>query len=151
MTITDKDGAKQFEIMDGKDGEGGSSTADWSVNHPKAPGYIANRTHWIEQFRATWDGNPDGRDSFDATAAGMSVFYKISDEILSADHMEDTVIRMSEGGVSDYTDTLLSDETVGTVALYGMFFIASANIAVDLTDTLGFAIPSPGVYIGFTN
>jgi hypothetical protein len=158
VTITDKEGAKTFDVMDGKDGQGGSGgggsgvtvQADWSVNDPDADGYVKNRTHWVEQFRATWDCNPDGRDSFDATAAGMCVFYKISDETLPAEHFEDTIIYSNPSTYEHYTETLLSDATVGTVALYGTTFIASANIAVDLTSTYGFAIPSPGVYIGFT-
>ena len=42
VTITDKDGEKTFDVMDGEGGSGGGQ-ADWSVNDPNADGYIKNR------------------------------------------------------------------------------------------------------------
>lgn len=45
VTITDKEGTKTFDVMDGKDGTGGGggANADWSVNDPEADGYVKNR------------------------------------------------------------------------------------------------------------
>ena len=51
VTITDKDGAKAFDVMDGKDGQGGGGTsvqADMAQNDPNQPDYVKNRTHWAE-------------------------------------------------------------------------------------------------------
>lgn len=49
VTITDKDGPKTFEVMDGKDGAGGSSgdQPDWNAAEGES-GYVLNRTHWKE-------------------------------------------------------------------------------------------------------
>ena len=51
VTITDKDGAKTFDVMDGKDGKdgaggsggGASVQSDWSVNDENDPAYVKNR------------------------------------------------------------------------------------------------------------
>ena len=53
VTITDKNGEKTFDVMNGKDGENGSGggtvvPADWAVNDPDDPAYVKNRTHWVD-------------------------------------------------------------------------------------------------------
>lgn len=52
VTITDKNGAKAFDVMDGKDGQGGgggtSVQADMAQNDPTQADYVKNRTHWVE-------------------------------------------------------------------------------------------------------
>lgn len=93
VTITDKDGAKTFDVMDGKDGQGGGggANADWSVNDENADGYVKNRTHYEipEVTDITWDGNMEGRDAVDLAVIGQDGMYlvKVSDRVYAQEEL----------------------------------------------------------------
>lgn len=157
VTITDKDGAKTFDVMDGAGGSGGSS-ADWSVNDPDAEGYVKNRTHWVEYRSITWDGNTNGCDFADWS--GVGVLYKVSDYVLTEEECNamTAVLRSSDTEVNNIVDRMVvptddSSAVVGVVVFKPfvggsiLFYYVSAASAVDLTAIYGFAIPSAGTYM----
>lgn len=93
VTITDKNGAKTFDVMDGKDGQGGSGgesvQADWEQNDSTAKDYIKNRPFYIEYeyepielaTYSTSDIVNGTVDSINLSMFGMDLFYKASDVI----------------------------------------------------------------------
>jgi hypothetical protein len=155
VTITDKDGAKTFDVMDGKDGQGGSgggANADWSVNDPNADGYVKNRTHWVEPSLrieiSEFDGNLDGRDFFDASAIGLGIFVKVSDQVLTQEQCK--TANAEFGNITFYSYDIIYDDNIGFVWGTGREeapFMASCFTAIDLTDVYGFSIPSAGLYV----
>lgn len=128
-------------------GEGGGANADWSVNDPDAEGYVKNRTHWLEPSPVIeFDGNTEGRESFDASAAGLGVFYKVSDQVWTK---EQCLEIQTKTGLPVFHKGVLYDENIGLVfsVSSGLAYIMSAFTAADLTSTLGFSIPSAGMYM----
>lgn len=136
----------------------GCVSADWQQNDPTAPDYVKNRTHWKETFPPIeWDGSTEGRDSFDATAMGFGVLYKVSDQVWTKEQAENCE---AYGVLADdgteltsyflYNGILLEDDVIGFAALYGDEFagivLFFAKQAIDLTAVYGFAIPSAGCY-----
>lgn len=111
VTVTDKDGNKSFDVMDGENGAPGRTpekgtdyftpddvqtiaqeaagfvqNPDWSINDPDDPAYVKNRTHYKEVKEVagdtlTWDGNTEGRVSVDAFAEMVGTLCKISDAV----------------------------------------------------------------------
>lgn len=169
VTVTDAEGVKAFEVMDGKDGRGGSggsANADWSVNDPDAPGYVNNRTHWMERYfePIVWDGSTEGRDSIDLSLIygyplGSFVAYKISDQVLTSELLVKamTTNTASNGDIASVAINVdTSNEAYGIYlgtyeTCYGIDdhtsgYIISTALIGDFTDTLGAVIPSPGTY-----
>ena len=124
---------------------------DWNQNDESQPDYVKNRTHWVETFEPVeWDGSTEGRDSFDASAMGLGVFYKISDEVWTKQECEEASYKKTVNGYfagEGFGETVLYDETIGYgfSAASGTYFL-SAFTAADLTAVYGFAIPSAGLY-----
>lgn len=158
--------AKDVEMPDGtrlSDFKGGNTNEtavmpDWSVNDPNTPGYIRNRTHWEKVFPVIeWNDHTDGKEFFDASAADLGIFYKISDEILDEDALKtaSVVIGSPEGDFLHipYHSILLQDDTVGLAVAYAdetgenLIFLCSAYAAADLTEEFGFVIPGAGLYM----
>lgn len=176
VTITDKDGEKTFDVMDGRDGEGGaggsSVQSDWNVNDEADPAYVKNRTHWMERpFEPiVWDGSTEGRDSIDVSAisgypAGSLVFHKVSGQVLSPEMLTEAnyyaVINgeTNEGNsVQDFTVTDVVAGSVFVVAYklkrrietgledWAAGMVLVTSISGDFSDTLGLVIPSVGIY-----
>lgn len=150
-------GTPEGNVKLGGGGGGSSVNADLSQNDPTASDYVKNRTHWKETFPPIeWDGSTEGRDSFDATAMGFGVLYKVSDQVWTKEQAKNCE---AYGVLADgtektspfsYNGILLEDDVIGFAALYGymetgiiLFF---AKQAIDLTAVYGFAIPSAGCY-----
>lgn len=172
VTITDKEGPKTFDVMDGVGGTGGNgANADWSVNDPEAEGYVKNRTHSVERLfePIIWDGNTKGRDSCDASIPmgydpGTVIVYKISDQVLSSDMLRQaTVTNTITGGsivsgklniISDFEaygiyagqKSLQYIDEDGYTTDHSSEMIVSTSLVGDFTDTLGVTIPSAGTY-----
>lgn len=171
VTITDKDGAKSFDVMDGTDGAGGGGgSADWNVNDPDAVGYVKNRTHWVENAfePIVWDGSTEGRDSVDVSSffgypTGSIIIYKISDEVLTAEQIKVGTVFTTIGretATAEVVDweTLLSgsiyqvryasfaDNGYGNLEDFADGVLFVAGIAGDFTESYGVVIPSVGVY-----
>ena len=136
---------------------GGGVNADWSQNDPTAPNYVKNRTHWKEEGQTIgWDGSTDGRDSFDASAMGFGVLYKVSDEVWTKDEALGARmygIRLEDGKeeVSWVEPSIiLEDDSIGFAVSYGLLIAFFATQAIDLTSVYGFNIPSAGCYFFFS-
>lgn len=166
VTITDKDGEKPFDVMDGKDGAGGtggaSVQADWSVNDESNPAYVKNRTHYsYTPPEIVWTKGMEAEETVDASALGLGIFVKVSDEFLDYDYpymcvyekLASIYERDVNGGVLDIYEQLLVQADVGWVyelrstASQIRVYIASFESAIDLTAVYGFSVPSRGVYM----
>lgn len=173
VTITDKDGEKTFDVMDGKDAEGGAGgaqvQADWMVNDPDNPAYVKGRTHWVERAYEpiVWDGSTEGRDSIDISFAmgyppGTVFVYKISDHVLSKEEISRskvyaTIQGHTESGVLENVRDFLQDAiwfseyTVrrkidGSYEDFAWNYLFSVAISGDFSESFGVIIPSPGLY-----
>lgn len=140
---------------------GGGVNADWSQNDPTAPDFVKNRTHWKEEHKIEWDGSTDGRDSFDASAMGFGVLYKVSDEVWTMEQAfrarlySKNISDGTEGVSAEEPSIILEDDTIGFAALYriteyGGLVAFFAKQAIDLTSVYGFSVPSAGCYFFFT-
>lgn len=144
-------------------GGGGGAIPDWSQNDETAPDYIKNRTHWEETFEPIQiNVNPEGRESFDASAMGFGVFYKISDKIWTEEHLQSArhyarITDVSEPYLApfkaEYQGIQINDEAIGFCVRYSISgdgaineYVFVAKTAVDLTQVYGFSIPSAGTY-----
>lgn len=172
VTITDKEGAKSFDVMDGKDGEGGSGGAPSDLNAAEGePGHVLNRTHYMERMfdPIEWDGNTEGRDFVDISAVygqppGSIVFWKISDQVLTSDLItKATIANTTSDGVTASGSFEVNTELeahgiyIGSASIWhtddnGLRYdhsdatIFSTSIMGDFTTTLGAVIPSTGTY-----
>lgn len=135
---------------------GGGVNADWSQNDPTAPDFVKNRTHWKEEYpKIEWDGNRDGRDSFDASAMGFGVLYKASDEVWTMEQAEAGIVYFVDAAGAKnrffYNGIVLSDDTIGFAVKYSYsvvpIVVFFAKQAIDLTSVYGFDIPSAGCYL----
>lgn len=175
VTITDKDGDKTFEVMDGAGG-GASVQADWSVNDENDPAYVQNRTHWVERAFApiVWDGSTEGRDSIDVglafgEPAGTMIAYKISDTVFDTESLLGSTTSTTIGNET-YRD-FVHEATDGSVVVpvipegfvvfynYGTMrptewgetdfargLLFVFRQAGDFSSSLGIVIPSTGLY-----
>lgn len=168
VTITDKDGAKTFDVMDGAGGSGGAAVqSDLSVNDESDPAYVKNRTHWLERpyEPIVWDGSTEGRDSVDVSLAfgypaGSVVAYKISDHVLTKEEIGKSRVSAVVNNGTTGTGTIhsLVDFVPETLWAYdidvkdsvGYDLIVtkgiSTTIAGDFSSSLGVNIPSVGTY-----
>lgn len=175
VTITDKDGEKQFDVMDGAGGGGGASVqSDWNENNPESPAYVQNRTHWLERpyEPILWDGSTEGRDTVDASIlygypAGTLIAYKISDKVMtyedySMSHVDAVSLQYKEktrcdigqpfdivsGAIwaAEYKDNIYS-EADDSWNTYVSGMLASFAISGDFTSMFGITIPSTGTYV----
>ena len=171
VTITDAQGEKSFDVMDGKDGQGGGSSVqpDWNQNDESQPDYVRNRTHWLERpyEPIVWDGSTEGRDSIDLSALELGIVYKVSDHILTEEDAASSTLSVSiNTGESwncswdSFVDVSSAVEGIpeGFVKYgyayaynpqygnYGRADVVSFSQAGDYSDSLGFVIPSSGTY-----
>lgn len=147
VTITDKDGAKTFDVMDGKDGTGGSGAqvqADWAVNDPESPAYVQNRTHYeIPAFEPiTWDGNMEGRFALDLSMLGYpsgQYFVKVNDFVPAIDEVAGGKILLSVGIESTITaenvdETMFPGAFVADMLVVVVHDQSALNAALGLTN-----------------
>lgn len=171
VIITDAEGEKTFDVMDGKDGTGGSGAsvqADWNQSDETQSDYIKNRTHWLERpFEpVVWDGSTEGRDYVDLSVLGLETIYKVSDHLLTEKEAETAVIPIKaqsgeewEGRVEYLTDvsTAVPDLPTGFAWMgqantnsetsgWTPFDVFVFSTAGDFSDSLGIVIPSSGTY-----
>ena len=162
VSITDKDGAKTFDVMDGKDGQGGggggvTSWDDLADKPDFAP--IATSGSWNDltdkPFYAetpdpiTWDGNTDGRYIFE------DYFVKVSDEAFTKEQLVGSTAKvLYNGDVKECLCTFenLSTQQEGTVFLYAGFenkvFTWFVSASTDLNMGDGVIMPK-GTYFIF--
>jgi hypothetical protein len=74
VTITDKDGAKAFDVMDGKDGAGGG-TVRWDDVKEKPVEVVPGSD------TLTWNGNTQGLLRVEIPTWDKALYYKVSDDV----------------------------------------------------------------------
>lgn len=130
---------------------GSSVQADMAQNDSAQPDYVKNRTHWVEGSGATieWDGNTDGRDSFEVDGA---IYYKVSDKVASYDDLiggEFSITEqqelfngtLSEGDIEEGTNCYFFADGGMAIVLQPEFEIAGITLSA----------PSSGIYFGYFN
>lgn len=148
VTITDKDGEKTFDVMDGKNGTGGGASvqADWAVNDESDPAFVKNRTHYEYQaFDICWDGDKTGKFALDMSMLGYSqgmYFVKVSDSVLSA---EEVIGATAENvGLDSFTVT---EDMIDMASFPGAMSVNNNVISVQDQSMLNAALGTPDGYI----
>lgn len=126
--------------------------SDYAQNDSTAKDYIKNRPGGYETgFEITWDGDTTGRVS--ATAEGMPfAWYKVSDEILTADQIVGGKITTVQDGVSQQ-DVIPNDavhEAEFGIMLYEFVIIATKQGTFNVFGN-NISIPETGVYFSYIN
>ena len=129
--------------------------------------FLTSRTHYIEKVNITFDGNTEGLEEVDISAAqgyeeGTLIAYKISDVILTLEELDNAIINFNpSSGIKCikyyYNTELISSFPVRTFACVDStddeYFVRAtimiAHTAGDFRDTegTGITIPSTGMYI----
>lgn len=148
VTITDKDGEKTFDVMDGKDCSGGGASvqADWAVNDESDPAFVKNRTHYDYQaFDIRWDGDKTGKFALDMSMLGYSqgmYFVKVSDSVLSA---EEVIGATAENvGFDSFTVT---EDMIDMATFPGAIAINNNIVSVQDQSMINAALGTPDGYI----
>lgn len=96
VTITDKDGAKKFDVMDGQ-GDPDGAQSDWNAKEGE-PGYVKNRTHWvdIERSLVTYDGTSDGLERH--TVMDDIYWVKVSNNTHAVDELLGSTVTYVDWG-----------------------------------------------------
>lgn len=111
VTITDKDGAKSFDVMDGKDGQGGGGVASWNDLTDKpdfAP--IATSGSWndltdkpfgeVPAFDIQWNGDMTDKFALEMSMLGYNkgtYFVKVDDAVFTPEDIVWGTISISNG------------------------------------------------------
>ena len=163
VTITDAEGAKSFDVLNGKDGGGsGGGTqvqANWEQNDPEAPDYVKGRTHYEipPKFDIRWDGDMTGRFALPLDALGSPGAYavKVSDMVLRVEEVIKTEYHVSTDGESAYATVLA--ETIDSTTIPGAYHINGWIICVTSEDIVNAALGMPsgtitnGIYFSITS
>lgn len=144
VTITDKNGAKQFDVMDGEVGSGGE--VHWDDVQGKPFGEMPNGGDTLY-----WDGNTEG------LLGVADTWYKVSDVVLTKEELINDVISGSLDYVKicDANNDMLYGFSSGD-ELEGMFAELGFGIIIDMvfcapTDNyevpaFGITLPEAGIY-----
>lgn len=130
---------------------------DWNAEEGE-PGHVLNRTHYKGRMYddIVYDGNNEGRDVVDLTALfGAEVYgYKVSDQILTKNHYENsTMIRdTTEGNSYEYSlEYVAGGEDGDPYVFYASYFFSSIVMAIASVSVAGeidgIVFPSTGTYI----
>lgn len=118
--------------------------ADLSQNDPTQPDYVKNRTHYEENNQTVieWDGNTEGRDSFELGDTGAT-FYKVSDLV----PQEDTVVGGTLAFSSGESMPVGADAIVAGEGGYMVFEPAIVMKRTNATIAgVSIEAPSTGIY-----
>lgn len=142
LIITDKNGTRIMDIMDGKDGNDG---VHWDNVEGKPFGEIRPDTLY-------WDGNTEGLLEI---ASDVGNFYKVSDVVLTEDDFfntgsyEDDIVRISgDSGVifsetnDDVLDAMFAELGFGIIGDW-VFCAPTDNYEI---PAFGITLPEAGVY-----
>ena len=121
---------------------------DWNQNDTTAKDYIKNRPGGYETgFEITWDGDTAGRAS--ATAEGAPfVWYKVSNEILTADQVIGATITAVQNGVSQsfvIRSDIVFREDYGVAIGSSRIMISAEQGTFNMGD-YNISIPESGTY-----
>ena len=120
---------------------------DWHQNDTTAKDYIKNRPGGYEEgFEITWDGDTTGRVKITADNEGFT-WYKVSDEILTADQIIGSTMTSVQNDVSRQnvvTGDDIVEQEFGYMIQFGI--IIAAETGNFNADGSNIHIPEPGVY-----
>lgn len=136
--------------------------SDWLVNNETEPGYVKNRTHWVEKkFEPFGFDNGVIPDEYqiDLSALGMGIAYRISDKYLTKEQLDGATCYVGpyygETGSGAITYSLTTDggnhvftfsamhSAINEEISWGFLFSAEkTGIDSNIID-----VPAPGVYI----
>ena len=146
VTVTDKDGAHTFDVMDGQCGQGGG-VADWNASEGET-GYVKNRTHYEETtvvnepLNITWDGNTEG------LVIVADVLFKVSDLVLTDEQIKTATVTLSNGSaiyIGDVWENMVSNEMVAEDCV--VFEDAAAVfVRKDNIEIYGLTFTQKGIY-----
>lgn len=140
VTITDKDGAKAFDVMDGAGGSGG--TVHWNDVQDK-PVVMVGGSDTL-----TWDGNTEGLvEVIGLVDPGMK-WYKVSDKVFTDEEIR--TMSFTFAGTTERISDVFGDEfledCVSSIVAPFLVFVRKPN-AVAFSDTeLEQTFPEVGVY-----
>ena len=148
VTITDKDGEKTFDVMNGKDGTGGGggAQADWNANEGE-PGHVLNRTHYDDTAfePILWDGDITGRFSLDLSALGLdagSYLVKMSDITPPAEKIVGSTQSLSTG-----EQLVASADDIYADSFPGAYIVGEMVVVVTDQSAFNSALGFPDGYV----
>ena len=102
-----------------------STAADLAQNDPAVPGYIKNRTHWVEssETEVTWDGNVMAHRTY--TDALGKIYYKISDKCPEESDVIGATIEYSSGTIQTVSSKMFSGFTDGQAKVGSYIYLRS--------------------------
>jgi hypothetical protein len=115
----------------GIEGGGGGGASSWSD--------LAEKTAKVGGDTLTWDGNKDGLVNV------MGMIYKISDNVLTADDVQNgAIVTTSDGAQTSCSGSEIREwiEAYGVVAFLGVYSIPSDNF-----EASGIVFPEAGIYV----
>lgn len=144
VSVTDKNGTKTFDVMDGKDGEGGTGgIVHWDDVEGKPVVMVGGGD------TLTWDGNTDGLTEVIGFADESMKWYKVSDDVFT-----DAEIRAMSfvfcGQTIPIGDSFFeysfTDDCVSDVGAPFIAFVRKPNAAAFFGTYLEQTFPEVGVY-----
>lgn len=127
----DADGNINIEVS-----SGGAGVSSWNDLTDKPFGEVTTR---VEGDTLTWDGNKDGLVNV------MGMIYKISDNVLTADDVQNgATVTTSDGTQTSCSGSEIREwiETYGVVAFSGVYSVPSDNF-----EASGIVFPEAGIYV----
>lgn len=105
-----------------------STRPDLSQNNPDEPGYIKNRTHWVESSETViaWDGNVMGTRTY--TDALGKIYYKISDKCPEESDVVGATIEFSDGKILTVSTKMFNGYTEGHAAVGGYIYLRKTPV-----------------------
>lgn len=125
-----------------------SAKPDLAQNDPAVPGYIKNRTHWVESSETViaWDGNVKAKRTY--TDAFGKIYYKISDKCPEESDVIGATIEYSSGNIQTVSSKMFSGFTDGQ-AKVGSYIYLRSTPAVSAGNVID--ADAVGVYAAIVN
>lgn len=125
-----------------------SAAPDLAQNDPAQPGYIKNRTHWVEseEVAVFWGGSTMGRRTY--TDPMGTVYYKIADKCPEEECVLGSTIELSNGNTQTVSSKMFSGFTDGQ-AKVGSYIYLRSTPAVSAGNVID--ADAVGVYAAIVN
>lgn len=117
--------------------------ADWNENDETAPGYIENRTHWVEPASTyfkpiTWDGKIKDAEWFISTS-NLPKWIKVSDQVLTKEQLENATFKYHNTSIFDRQRSMPSNNQI--VLPSGWSFLARSATDYDSSYVMNTLYP----------
>lgn len=143
VTITDKEGAKTFDVMDGKDGQGGGGgVTSWNDLTDKP-------FREMPKFNIQWDGDMTGHTVLDMSMLGYPqgmYFVKVSNDVFTTEELIGCRYARVNYDGNVFGSEIYSD-MIDTATYPGAIFLNGYVVIVHDDNTLATALGIPtGIY-----